>query len=190
MSKSIRTGCDRKTCVDRRGFLAAATAGSITVALGDLFAGRVSAEDADRKATLTGYPHKKIAQLDQLAVDTPVEFEYPQEGATTGCMLVKLGRPAGGGIGPDQDVVAFSTVCSHMGGDLSGGYKAQNKVIGPCMEHLTTFDLTRHGIVVAGHATQPLPQVVLELNGNDISAVGMLGLIYGFSANPERERSQ
>ena len=185
MSKSSQPPCAVRSCISRRGFLAAATAGSVTVALGDLFTGRVLAADADRKVSLTGYPHKKIAQLDQLSLDTPVDFEYPQEGAATSCLLVKLGRPAGGGIGPDQDVVAFSTACTHMGGDLSGGYNAQYKVIGPCMEHLTTFDLTRHGIVVAGHATQPLPQVVLELNGNDISAVGMLGLIYGFSSNLE-----
>ena len=47
----------------------------------------------------------------------------------------------------------------------------------------TTFDLTRHGMVVAGHATDNLPQVVLELEGDDIYAQGVLGLIYGYSSN-------
>ncbi len=35
-----------------------------------------------------------------------MSFEYPQEGQTN--FLVKLGRPAAGGVGPDGDVVAFS----------------------------------------------------------------------------------
>jgi arsenite oxidase small subunit len=38
-------------------------------------------------------------------------------------------------------------------------------------------------MVVSGHATQGLPQVVLELDGDDIVAVGILGLIFGFHDN-------
>lgn len=49
--------------------------------------------------------------------------------------------------------------------------------------HWTTFDLTRHGMVVSGHATQGLPQVVLELDGDDIVAFGVLGLIFGYGNN-------
>lgn len=45
------------------------------------------------------------------------------------------------------------------------------------------IDLTRHGMVIAGHATQGLPQVLLELRGDEIWAVGMMALIYGFSDN-------
>ena len=37
----------------------------------------------------------------------------------------------------------------------------------------------RHGILVSGQAYQSLPQVLLELDGDDIYAVGMFGLIYG-----------
>ena len=59
------------------------------------------------------------------------------------------------------------------------------KILGPCPLHLTTFDLRRHGMVVAGHATQSLPQLVLEVDGNDIYATGILGLIYGKCNNAE-----
>ena len=51
--------------------------------------------------------------------------------------------------------------------------------------HQSTFDLTRHGMIIGGHATQSLPQVLLELEGDDIYAVGMLGLIYGRYDNLE-----
>ena len=54
-----------------------------------------------------------------------------------------------------------------------------DKALGPCPLHLTTFDLTRHGIFISGQAYQSLPQVLLELEGDDIYAVGMFGLIYG-----------
>ena len=71
-----------------------------------------------------------------------------------------------------------------MGSNLSDAYNAAHKVAGPCSEHLTTFDLTRHGMVVAGHATVALPQIVLELEGDAILATGVIGLIYGYHQNP------
>jgi hypothetical protein len=33
-------------------------------------------------------------------------------------------------------------------------------------------------VVITGHATASLPQVVLQLDGDDIRAVGMQGLVY------------
>lgn len=103
-------------------------------------------------------------------------------------MLVKLGAPASGGVGPKGDIVAFSTLCTHMGGPLAGTYKAEHKVLGPCPLHLTIFDMTRHGMVVAGHATESLPQVVLEVKGDNIYATGVLGLIYGKRNNLDTGR--
>ena len=66
-----------------------------------------------------------------------------------------------------------------MGGPMAGTYKPDDGALGPCPLHQSTFDLTRHGMIIGGHATQSLPQVLLELEGDDIYAVGMLGLIYG-----------
>ena len=76
-------------------------------------------------------------------------------------------------------MVAFNYTCTHQGGPLQGTYKAADKALGPCPLHLTTFDLTRHGIFISGQAYQSLPQVLMELEGDDIYAVGMFGLIYG-----------
>ena len=70
-----------------------------------------------------------------------------------------------------------------MGMLMLGQFNPQHQVMGPCPLHLSTYDLTRHGIVVAGHSTQGLPQVLLETRGDDIYAVGMMGLVYGFSDN-------
>ncbi|MBI4641964.1 MAG: arsenate reductase (azurin) small subunit [Candidatus Tectomicrobia bacterium] len=125
------------------------------------------------------YPRKKIGQLSKLRANEPLFFHYPDEGSSSVSILVKLGEPAGGGIGSDQDVVAFNTLCPHMGGPLAGMYQKDDKALGPCPFHQSTFDLTRHGMIISGHATESIPQVLLELEKDDIYAVGMIGLIYG-----------
>ena len=134
---------------------------------------------ADVPAIAATYPRKKIARLSDLKTDKPLAFEYPDEGAFAQSMLVKLGQEAGGGIGPQKDVVAFNNFCTHQGGDLTGTYKADTKSMGACPLHLSTYDLTRHGILISGQAYQSLPQVLLELKGDDIYAVGVFGLIFG-----------
>ncbi len=171
------------SCLSRRGFLLSGAAGVATVLLADLFPGRVLGESGEREVRLGVYPAKLVGRLSTLVPDQPVEFFYPADAPHCVCFLVQLGRRAGGGIGPGQDVVAFSALCTHMGGGLLGYYDRRHKVAGPCPLHLTSFDLTRHGIVVAGHATQNLPQVVLEARGDEIYAVGIAGLIYGTHDN-------
>ena len=130
-------------------------------------------------AMVATYPRKKIARLSDLKTDKPVGFEYPDEGAYAQSMIVKLGQQAGGGIGPERDVVAFNYYCTHQGGDLTDTYQADTKSLGACPLHLSTYDLTRHGILISGQAYQNLPQVLLELKGDDIYAVGVFGLIFG-----------
>ncbi|NJD35020.1 MAG: Rieske 2Fe-2S domain-containing protein [Betaproteobacteria bacterium] len=132
-------------------------------------------------AQRAGHAPLAIARLSALKAGEPYYFEYPQAGDLN--MLVKLGVPAGGGIGPQADVVAFSTRCTHLGGKLQDTLQAGLQVLGPCPRHLTTFDLSRHGVVITGHATASLPQVVLELDGDQIRAIGMQGLVY-----PDRSR--
>ncbi|KAB2846657.1 MAG: arsenate reductase (azurin) small subunit [Hyphomicrobiaceae bacterium] len=133
------------------------------------------------------YPRQRIGKLSALKTGQLVAFAYPYDKVRN--ILVKLGAPAGAGIGPAQDVVAFNQLCTHMGAPLNGTYKDKHQVLGPCPLHLTTFDLTRHGMVVSGHATESLPQIVLETQGDEIYAVGVLGLIYGYSKNIANPRS-
>jgi arsenite oxidase small subunit len=167
-------------CLTRRQFLIAGGGVTATVLLSSVFPATAF---GDRKVRLTTYPEKKIATLGQLKTNVPVSFSYPNNDLYSGSFAVKLGVPAGGGVGSQRDIVAFNSLCSHMGGLLLGTYKPEHKVMGPCPFHLSTFDLTRHGMVVAGHATEPLPQIVLEVRGQDIYATGVVGLIYGYSDN-------
>jgi len=177
--------CDA-SCIKRRGFLQSTAATATMMWLADVFPGRVSAQDAQTKVPVVSLPRTAIGNVSELQIDAPVEFNYPSNAIHTNCLLIKLGTPAGGGVGEDADIVAFSSRCTHMGGDLSQGYVGEHKLVG-CGEHLTTFDLTRHGILVAGHATERLPQIILEVDGDEIFATGIVGLFYGYHTNPTAE---
>jgi arsenite oxidase small subunit len=170
-----------RACMSRRQFLlAGGTLVTLAAVPGLSLAAPLTALKAD-------YPRMKIGRLSGLKVGIPVEFSYPYPSVRN--ILVKLGTPAGAGIGAKQDVVAFNQQCTHMGGPLAGTYKVMHQVLGPCPLHLTTFDLTRHGMVVSGHGTESLPQIVLETSGDDIYAVGVMGLIYGYAANVSGRRA-
>lgn len=167
-----------RVCMSRRSFLLAGGAVIALAAIGTL-PGTASA--ASMHALMKSYPKVKIGTLSALKKGIPIDFAYPYPNVQN--MLVKLGTEAGAGAGPAKDIVAFNQQCTHMGGPLQGTYKDEYQALGPCPLHLTTFDLTRHGMVIAGHATEALPQIVLEIQGNDIYAVGVMGLIYGYAAN-------
>ncbi|OHC63617.1 MAG: arsenite oxidase small subunit [Rhodocyclales bacterium GWA2_65_20] len=165
-------GPEDRLCMSRRQFLLSGGAMVTLAAVPGL---------AQAAAVKAGYKRQKIGKLSALKAGEPLAFTYPF--ADVRNILVKLGAPAGGGIGPDKDIVAFNQQCTHMGGPLDGTYKAKYQALGPCPLHLTTFDLTRHGMVISGHATESLPQIVLEVQGDDIYATGVMGLIYGYAAN-------
>lgn len=135
--------------------------------------------------SVTPYPRLDLASLDELETGQPREFRYPWDHPHCSSFLVKLDERAAGGVGPERDVVAFNALCTHQGGPLSDRIHARHEVAGPCPVHLSTFDLRRHGMVVAGQATESLPQVVLEVIRGRVIAVGMAGLLYGFHDNRE-----
>lgn len=168
-------------CISRRQFLKGVGATAAGVVLSSL----PGVLEAKEKIPLrvVGYPRKRIGQMSELKQDEPVEFYYPHEHPNCHSILVKLGEEAAGGIGPQKDVVAFSVLCTHMGTPMPKLYKPQHKALGPCSAHLSVFDLRRHGMVVSGHGTESLPQVILELEGDEIYATGVAGLIFGFSDN-------
>ncbi|MBI2900607.1 MAG: arsenate reductase (azurin) small subunit [Planctomycetes bacterium] len=167
-----------RPCVSRREFLLAGGATVAAVGLSSCLG-----LPLDTVLQTREYPRKRIGRLSALKPDVPVEFKYPFEDAGSTSFLVKLGVPAAGGVGAEKDVVAFHCFCTHMGGLLSAVYRKEYKVAGPCPMHLSTFDLTRHGMIVAGHGTIGLPQVVLEVSGDEIFAGGIAGLVYGRARN-------
>lgn len=133
------------------------------------------------EAVVSKYPRLKIGKLSALKQDMPVAFTYPTKDIRN--ILVKLGTPAGGGVGSNKDVVAFNPVCTHMGGPMDKAYNAEHKILGQCPFHQSTFDLTRHGMIISGHATESLPQIQLETEGDDIYATAVIGLVYGRNSN-------
>ncbi len=170
---------DEPLCLGRRAVLGTA-AGGVAVSI-FLPTDAHAANEAGARVDLGIYPEKRIAKMSELAEGAPIAFTYPLEEQPN--MLVKLGEKALRGIGPDQDIVAYSSLCTHMGGSLRGRYRHDLKALGPCPFHFSVFDLKKGGIPVHASATQNLPQIVLKQDGDDIVAVGVLGLIYGFRNN-------
>ena len=172
---------DRKgpLCMTRRSALATVAGGAMVASFtpGDIVeaaTGEVRLEDGV-------YPELRVAKLADLAEGEPVAFAYPLKQQPN--MIVKLGDEALHGVGPDKDVVAYSVLCTHMGGNLRGRYRHDLKAMGPCPFHFSTFDLRKGGIPVHASATQNLPQIRLRVDGDDIVAIGVNGLIYGFRNN-------
>ena len=167
--------------VSRRDFLKLGSATLVTLTLPVYL--RRTGLPATLQAQQVEYPRQVIGSLGALSSSEPISFNYPWDHPSSTNFLIKLSEPAGGGVGPDQDVVAFNSICPHQGGPLAGQFHGDIGVAGPCPLHLTTFDLTRHGMVISGHATQGLPQITLETDGDDIIATGVMGLIFSLHDN-------
>ena len=166
--------------LSRRKFLkaggAAAAAGAALVG-----GGLAQAEPQQNLgATTLPYPREGIAKLAALKVDVPVPFNYPD--TESFCQVLKTGRPVPGGVGPDRDIVAFSTQCTHNGCPLS--YDKVSRTF-KCGCHFSIFDPEMGGQMVDGQSTENLPRVLLEIDPNDdtLYAVAVQGLIYGRQSN-------
>jgi Rieske Fe-S protein len=89
-----------------------------------------------------------------------------------------------GGIGPNEDIVAFSSICQHLGciyefqttgssPACNSSYKA-DRPAGYCCCHGSVYDFTNAATVISGPSPRPQPQVKLEMDtSGDIYAVGM-----------------
>lgn len=122
------------------------------------------------------FPKLRIASVNDLGPDDPIKFEYPLQGQHN--VLVKLNTQVAAGVGPDSDIVAFSSLCTHMGCQVEK-YQPGYRALGPCPCHFSTFDLAANGQASLGQATENLPQVLLSVEGDDIYATGVVRLIYG-----------
>ncbi len=167
----------------KREFLKAAAAVSAVLAIGGIASVMKSIViPAVPEATPADFPKAKVSSLGELATGTTVIFNYPLDNEPN--LLVKLGRKAAGGVGPDGDIVAFSQVCQHLGciwGYVPpGGSPAVNPSYvatlptGYCPCHGSVFDLTAGAKVIGGPSPRPEPQVQLEVDSSgNIYAVGM-----------------
>lgn len=141
--------------------------------------------------TFPEWPRVKIVNIKELKVGEPIKFNYPLE--ETPALLIKLGKPVPGGIGPDKDIVAYNVICQHLGcivrfyreDDPKNIYKGKNVLYCPC--HGGWYDADNLGKVLSGPPLCELPMVKLELDEEtgDIYAVEMLPpVIFGKGPTP------
>lgn len=126
------------------------------------------------------YPQLAIDKAAALPLNTAVTFFYPDTSSL--CAIVRMGHAVPGGVGPDRDIVAYSTWCTHMGCPVSYDPDSRNFKC-PC--HFSVFDSEKSGQMVTGQATENLPRIVLRHDPGDdsVTAIGVDGLIYGRQAN-------
>jgi arsenite oxidase small subunit len=163
--------------VSRRMFFKVSGASAAGVAIAA--PGLAQAAQAEAGRTTLPYPRKAVGAASALKVNEPVAFMYPDESSP--CAMVRMGRRVQGGVGPDGDIVAFSTLCTHMGCPVA--YDAQARSF-KCGCHYSQFDPELGGQMICGQATENLPQVTLAVGSDGaITATGVQGLIYGRQSN-------
>ena len=123
-----------------------------------------------------GTDRVRVATLDELAAG-PVEFELAGVGP---CIVVQLEHAVDGGRGPDESIVAFSSLCPHMGCPFGVDVvDPSTGRVGPCGCHHSVFDLGRGGRMVQGRASSNLVRVELEIEDDVVFAIGAEGVPFG-----------
>ena len=140
----------------------------------------VAAPAADAGSAVLPYPRKAVGMAGQMAVGQAASFTYPDESSP--CAAIRMGAPVEGGVGPGRDIVAYSTLCTHMGCPVA--YDTKSRCF-KCPCHFSTFDAEKAGQMVCGQATEDLPRIVLEYDSASgaVTAVAVSGLIYGRQSN-------
>ena len=139
-----------------------------------------AATPAGGTSTSLTYPKRAVGKAGGMPVNQAVSFTYPD--TSSPCVALRMGAAVPGGVGPNKDIVAFSTLCTHMGCPVvyEGGTKTFK-----CGCHFSIFDPENGGQMVCGQATEDLPRVLLDYDAktDTVAAVGVDGLIYGRQAN-------
>jgi arsenite oxidase small subunit len=165
--------------ISRRVFLKAGGGVAASVVIGVPALTQAATSSAEGRVNLP-YPMNAISKAQELQANTPVSFAYPD--AASPCVLIKMGSPVPGGVGPERDIVAYSTLCTHMGCPVT--YDPGQRLF-KCPCHFSIFDPEHVGQMVSGQATENLPSIVLVYNSDDdsVNAVAVEGLIYGRQSN-------
>jgi arsenite oxidase small subunit len=160
----------------RRKFLSGAGFAVAGAAAGSMASSPAKSAPA---AARVDYPSRKLASARDLKVNEPMNVTYPDRDAPG--VLLKLGKRVPTGVGPDGDIVGFSTVCPHKGFPLA--YNKTDHTLN-CPGHYSRFDCDAGGQQIWGQATQNLPQYMLRVEANgDIYAEGIDELLYGRLSN-------
>jgi arsenite oxidase small subunit len=168
--------CDAMVDAGRRKFLTGAGVAAAGAAASTVMISQAAAAPAPARVE---YPSNRLASVRDMKVNEPLDVAYPDKDAPG--VLLKLGKRVPTGVGPDGDIVGFSTICPHKGFPLS--YSKSDHTLN-CSGHYSRFDCDAGGQQIWGQATQNLPQYVLRIDGNgDIYAEGVDELLYGRLSN-------
>lgn len=166
--------------MSRRKFLKGSSAAAAIPLMGST--GHVLAKENSNVNTgvTLNYPETAIGNANKLAVNKPVNFNYPDRASP--CAVIRMGQAVPGGVGPEKDIVAYSTLCNHMG--CSVNYDPAERTF-KCPCHFSIYDSEKAGQMVTGQAIEDLPRILLSYNkdSGEIKAVGVDGLIFGRQAN-------
>lgn len=154
---------NESTC-SRRGFfkVAAGIAGA-TIAAPTLFAAGSKKEGA-----YLDYPVSKVGSLSILKKSGEIDFNYPDNDSPCKAVFV------------NGEVKAYSVLCTHKGCPTMYDASAQEFVC-PC--HFSKFDAAKSGQMIIGQATGKLPEIMVQIKGDDVIAYGVDGLIFGRISN-------
>jgi arsenite oxidase small subunit len=170
------THCNRMVDVGRRKFLGGAGLAAAGAAVSTMVTPQAKAAPA---AARVDYPADRLANLADLKPNEPLAVAYPDADAPG--VLLKLGKRIPSGVGPDGDIVGFTTICPHKGFPLN--YHAADRTLN-CPGHYSRFDCEAGGQQIWGQATQNLPQYTLRVDSSgDIYAEGLDELLYGRLSN-------
>jgi Rieske Fe-S protein len=171
----------------------------------------VALPEAAHAASLTARMYRRVKLVDEkgkpvqaaeLRSGVSYVFEYPY--SATPCFLIRLDRPAAGGvdlktesggvyrweggIGAGKSVVAYSAICAHKMTYPTRqvsfiGYRNDPSPVAPsgkvitCCSDRSVYDPSAGARVVSGPAPQPLATILLEhdAKGDEMWAVGTFG---------------
>ena len=106
--------CQRQVDAGRRKFLTGAGLAAAGVAAAQISTPQAKAAPP---AARVDYPSNRLANVSDLKVDEPMQVAYPDADAPG--VLLKFGKRLPTGVGPDGDIVGFTTICPHKGFPLS-----------------------------------------------------------------------
>ena len=152
--------------VSRREFLK--FTGGVAAGAAALPTNAEAAPAADPGAAVLSYKAKTVGKA---------RFAWRQSGGVlhlSRCVLAVCARENGDAGArrrrPNQDIVAYSTMCTHMGCPVS--YDSAQRVF-KCPCHYSMFDAEKSGQMMCGQATENLPRIVLKYNDKDDSVTAV-----------------
>lgn len=167
-----------RRCFLKSGGAAAAVVGTTLVV--PLQNANAAASAAMAGSTTLPYPRSAVGKANSMPLNQASSFSYPD--TSSPCYVIRMGHAVPGGVGPNDDIVAYSGMCTHMGCPVA--YDSASRTF-KCGCHFSIFDPENGGQMVCGQATEDLPRIKLEYDAktDSVHAIGIDGLIYGRQSN-------